>query len=139
MVGFPGENEDNFKNTAGLIKEILPLRVHIFPYSPRQGTAAYNFKDRINPIRIKERMLRLQNIANICNATYKKQFLNKYMDVLIEERAKENKDYWQGYTGNYIKIWIKSDKNLKNQLVPLKLKKIFKDYILADLVKGGTA
>ena len=52
------------------------------------------------------------------------------MDVLMEARAKEDEEYWQGYTGNYIKVWIKSGLCLKNKLIPLQLKKIFKDAVL---------
>ena len=133
LVGFPGEEEVNFKNTLDLIKEISPLKVHIFPYSPRQGTPAYNFKDRISPVPIRERILRLENIAKTYSFTYKKQFLNKDMDVLIEGHAKENKEYWAGYTDNYIKVLVKSDQNLKSHLVQVRLKKINEDVSYGDL------
>jgi len=132
MVGFPGENDINFKNTVDLVKEILPLKVHIFPYSPRQGTAAYDLKDRISPLEIRKRTAGLRDIAHTCSLTYQQQFLNKKMRVLIEERSQEDKDYWKGYTDNYLQVRIKSVRNLKNQIILCRLKKIFKDYILAD-------
>lgn len=133
LVGFPGEEEFNFKDTLGLVRKAAPLRTHIFPYSPRQGTAAYNFKDRVSLPKIKERISRLKNIAQNSSLTYKKQFLNKDTDVLIEGRFPENKEYWQGHTDNYIKVLVKSNRNLKNQLIRVRLKKIDKDFILADL------
>jgi len=133
IIGFPGEKEINFKNTLGLIKEISPLKVHIFPYSPRKGTSAFGFRDRLRCELVKERILRLKESAEICAFNYKKQFINKDMDVLIEGRSKQNNKYWEGYTDNYVKVWVKSDKNLKNQLILLKLKRIVKDFILADL------
>lgn len=134
LVGFPGEGEINFKNTIDLIKKISPLKVHIFPYSPRQGTAAYNFRDKLNPTIIKQRILRLKEITWDCSSDYKKRFLNKDMDVLIENqsKAKEAPDLWQGYTGNYIKVMVRSGQNLRNQLILLRLKKIAKDYLLGD-------
>ena len=124
LVGFPGEKEDNFQNTVDLVREIMPLRVHIFPYSKRLGTPAAILKDKINPLVIKERISRLASVSKTCALDYKKQFLNKDRDVLIEERSKENNKYWGGYTDNYIKVRIKSDKNLKNQLIRVRLKKI---------------
>jgi threonylcarbamoyladenosine tRNA methylthiotransferase MtaB len=130
MVGFPRETEENFQNTIKLIQEIMPLKVHIFPYSLRKGTkAATNFKDLLNPLVIQERISRLKNISENCSLIYKKQFLNRNLDVLIEEWAKEDKTYWQGYTGNYIKVKVKAEvkKNLKNKIVPLRLKKISED------------
>jgi threonylcarbamoyladenosine tRNA methylthiotransferase MtaB len=133
MVGFPQESEENFQNTVKLIQEIIPLKVHIFPYSVRIGTNASNFKGLLNPQIIKERISQLKNISENCSLIYKKQFLNRNLDVLIEERAKEDKTYWEGYTGNYIRVWVKSKFNLKNKLIPLRLKEIVKGYVVAVL------
>jgi len=135
MVGFPRETEENFQNTIKLIQEIMPLKVHIFPYSLRQGTAASNFKDVLNPLVIQERISRLKDVSKECSLAYKKQFLNRNLGVLIEERAKEDKTYWEGYTGNYIKVKVKAEVkvDLKNKIIPLKLKRILKDSVLADL------
>ena len=136
MVGFPQETETNFQNTIKLIQEIMPLKVHIFPYSLRKGTtAAGNFKDLLNPLVIQERISRLKNISENCSLTYKKQFLNRNLDVLIEQRAKEDKTYWQGYTGNYIKVEVRLEvkANLKNKIVPLRLNKISEDITCGTL------
>jgi len=134
LVGFPGEREENFQNTLRLIKKVNPLKVHIFPYSLREGTKACNFKNTLNPGIVKERIYRLRNLSEDCSLIYKKQFLNRNMDVLIEAPVKQNKGYWQGYTDNYISVWVKSRRQLKNKLIPVKLKKIEKDIVLADLV-----
>ena len=124
LVGFPGESETNFKNTLKLIKKVKPLKVHIFPYSRRGNTfAARNFKEEINPVVVKERISRLKAISKGCGRDYLKGFYNKVMDVLIEGRSKELPGYWEGYADNYIKVLIKSDKDLSNQIVPLKLNK----------------
>ena len=132
LVGFPEENEANFKNTIDLIKKIIPLKVHIFPYSPRRGTSAYNFKDRESPAKIRRRILILEVIAESCALAYKKRFLNKNMDVLIEAQAKEDPCFWEGHTDNYIKVRIKSKEDLKNRLIRLRLKKINKDCVSAN-------
>jgi threonylcarbamoyladenosine tRNA methylthiotransferase MtaB len=107
--------------------------VHIFPYSKRAGTPAAILKDKINPLVIKKRILQLTAISKTCALNYKKRFLNKDMDVLIEECSKENKEYWEGYTDNYIKVLVKSKQSLKNQLIPVRLKRIIKD-VLVDFV-----
>jgi len=134
LVGFPGESEDNFQNTVNLVKEIMPLRVHIFPYSRRLGTLASNFNDRVSPLVMKERISLLTSISNKCALTYKKQFLNKERDVLIENRSKENASYWEGHTDNYIKVRVRSAKDLMNNFIRVKLKKINKDSIEAELL-----
>ena len=131
LIGFPGESDSDFEDTLGLIKDILPLRVHIFPYSPRIGAAASNFKDQVKSAVIKERILRLVNITDACAFTYKKQFLNSTMDVLIEGRLKKDPNFCWGYTDTYLKVMVKSDFDLSNQFIPLKLKEIAQDHILA--------
>lgn len=132
LVGFPEETEEDFQDTVNLIKEILPLKVHIFSYSKRKETKAANLKELSFKV-IKERINHLKNIAEECAFKYKEQFLDKKMDVLIENHFKEDLMLWKGYTDNYIKVLVKSNKNLKNQLIPLKLKKIEKDYIVGEL------
>jgi len=134
LVGFPGEREENFQATLDLVQEIAPLKVHIFPYSPRAGTCAAQLVDKINPLVIKKRMARLKNIAQECSLTYRKQFLNKDMDVLIEHKLKDDSHFWEGYTSNYIPVIIDSKKDLKNQLISLKLKQILKDFVRADFL-----
>ena len=134
LVGFPGETENNFRNTLSLIKEIQPLRTHIFPYSKREGTIAADFKESINPVIIRERIDILRDAARGCALEYKRQFLNKKMQVLVEERTRESKSLWEGYADNYIKVVISSRLNLKNRLITVKFKKIVKDSALAIFV-----
>lgn len=133
IVGFPEETEENFQNSIELIRQVLPLKVHIFPYSRREGTpAAVEFKQKLSPKTIKERVTQLKNIAEDCAFRYKKQFLNKKMEVLIEGRLKDNSGFWNGHTGNYMDILVKSNQNLKNQIILTRLKSIFRDSVLAE-------
>lgn len=132
LIGFPGETEINFQNTLNLIKAIRPLKVHIFPYSPRIGTLAFNFKDKVSPQIINIRISQLKDTAQDCSFRYRRQFLNKVRDVLIEDGCRENPAFWQGYTDNYLKVIIASRQNLKNQLIPLRLKQIINNSLQAD-------
>lgn len=133
LVGFPGETDDNFRSTAELIKEMAPLKTHIFPYSARKGTfAGDNYKQALSPDVIKERISLLDGIAADCALEYKKRFLGKVREVLIEGRSKDNPGYWQGHTDNYMKVIVKSDLELANKIVNLRLKRLVKDCILAE-------
>lgn len=131
LVGFPGETEENFQNTINLIREILPLKVHIFPYSKREGTySANNFKDEIKTSIVKERVAQLKRVSDECSESFRKQFLNKDLIVLIEERKKENPCLWQGYAENYIRVRVYLEQDLKNKLISLKIKEILRDYVV---------
>jgi len=117
MVGFPGETDKHFQNTLKLIMEITPLKVHIFPYSPREGTAAHKLTDRVSPAIIRERIRLLKGVADVCALDYKNSFSGRELDVLIEGRCKQNKGYWEGFSGNYIKVMLSSNRNLKNKII----------------------
>jgi threonylcarbamoyladenosine tRNA methylthiotransferase MtaB len=121
LVGFPGESDKNFANTVDLIRRIKPLKVHIFPYSERPGTAAGNFNGKLKPSVIKERILKLEKICYGLAHNYIRKFLNKRMDVLVESKVKGRPGFWEGYTVNYIKVNIKSNRNLKNKLISCRL------------------
>ncbi|MBU0503556.1 MAG: tRNA (N(6)-L-threonylcarbamoyladenosine(37)-C(2))-methylthiotransferase MtaB [Candidatus Omnitrophota bacterium] len=134
LVGFPGEKEDNFRNTADLVRKIMPLKVHIFPYSERKGTLAYDFKDKTPSAALRDRMIYLETIANKCALEFQRKFINKKMDVLIEGIIKDNPGFWQGYTGNYLKVMVKSPKDIKNRVLSVRLKEISRGYFVAKIM-----
>jgi threonylcarbamoyladenosine tRNA methylthiotransferase MtaB len=129
MVGFPGEGEENFENTVSLVKAVIPLRVHIFPYSPREGTAAADLAVGLTPEIIKMRLSRLRDTAQECSVTFRTKFLNKKTGVLIEGRCKERPGFWEGHTGNYIRVLVKSRRDLGNQFIRVTLKEIEGDFM----------
>ncbi|MCX5706226.1 MAG: MiaB/RimO family radical SAM methylthiotransferase [Candidatus Omnitrophica bacterium] len=132
LVGFPGESEDNFKNTVSLVKGIVPLKVHIFPYSKREGTLAANFKPIIEPEIITERVRQFRNIEKECSLKYRRQFLNQNLSLLVESRCKSNPAYWEGYSDNYIKVLVKSKCNLKNKLIFSKVVNVGKNETIVN-------
>jgi threonylcarbamoyladenosine tRNA methylthiotransferase MtaB len=134
LVGFPVEAEKNFAQTLDLVRKIQPLKIHIFPYSPREGTAAArDFPQALNPLVIKKRQERLKRIADACALNYQKRFLGKIMPVLFEECLKENASFWQGHTDNYLKVQVKSSRCLRNRLINVNLDKIDKSFLSAHL------
>ncbi len=117
MIGFPGEKEENFENTLKLVRAIEPLRVHIFPYSAREGTAAAGLAPLLAPEAVKYRSARLREVAEECSFAFRARFSRRQMSVLVEARCKDKPGYWEGYTGNYIRVMVKSRRNICNRLV----------------------
>ena len=133
LVGFPGEEDRHFKKTLELVNKIIPLKVHIFPYSAREGTLAYAKPGLSLPSSVvKERIAVLKKAADSSAKAYKERFLGRKLAVLFEARLKEGKDYWEGYSDNYIKVLRKSKICLKNKLACVKLEKLQGDDVLAS-------
>lgn len=110
IVGFPGESEEDFMNSYNFIKKVGFNQVHVFPYSPREGTVAASFKDQIDP-RIKgERVDRILALSDELWKNYSKQNDGEEVEVIIEKNDNKQKAY-VGHSSNYLFIQIK-DENL---------------------------
>ena len=120
IVGFPGETDEEFNKTYKFLEEIKFYKMHVFKYSPREGTIAAKMKNQIDGKTKEERSNRLIELSNKNLEEYNKIYQNQEVEVLFEEK----KDgYWEGYTSNYIKVAIKSKDNLENKLIKVKPEK----------------
>ncbi len=129
MVGFPGERANNFDNTVKLIKEIGPLKVHVFPFSARPGTKAFDFSETVSRCDIQSRISTINKVAQECSQAYKGRFLRKSLPVLVEGRLGKRK-FWRGYTDNYIDVIFESGRKIHNRLVTVELQKLFGEQVL---------
>lgn len=133
IVGFPTESENDFEKTIEFVKKIKFSQLHIFPYSKRKGTAAAKiYKDLSGEIK-KKRLKILKSVGDKLKA----EFINNNFTgkVLIEEK---NGDYFEGYTENYIKCYIKEDVKV-GDIVSVKILKPFKFGALAIVEKREEA
>ncbi len=105
IVGFPGETEEDFQQTLELVEAIGFAHVHIFPYSPRAGTAAAAFPDQV-PQAIKQaRSRRLHALAARLRREALEQHLGRTEPVLWETfHEQEGERIFFGYTPNYLRV-----------------------------------
>lgn len=130
MVGFPGETEDEFKESLKFIEEINFSRVHIFPYSIRQGTRAAKMPNQITKQEKQIRVQRMKNIAQKSNQIFMKNQINQIHEVLYE--TKEG-DIYTGYTKNYILVKTKSNSNLCGQIKYVRIKACEDTFCIGEL------
>lgn len=130
IVGFPGETDTEFSETLELCREMRFARIHVFPFSPRPGTAAATMPGQISDAVKKERMKKMLALAEESAHNFQGQYLGKTMEVLWEQGAN---GIWTGLTGNYIRIYTKSNENLADELRPVKLMKIYRDGVWGEV------
>ncbi|MDZ7859950.1 MAG: tRNA (N(6)-L-threonylcarbamoyladenosine(37)-C(2))-methylthiotransferase MtaB [Candidatus Krumholzibacteriota bacterium] len=122
IVGFPGETDENFKNTCSLIESELPINyLHVFSYSDRPGTKAESLPGKIAPETRKKRSRELIEIGK----AKKKEFLfsqkNRNEIALVQEKLDGDEVVYKSITGNYCEIILRaSSANLRGKLVPVK-------------------
>lgn len=118
IVGFPDESEKEFEDTYEYLKRINFYKMHVFKYSPRKGTKAAEMKNQI-PGDIKEiRSKRLLELSDENEIRYLDSYIGKEVEVLFEEFDGE---FYKGHTANYIMVLAKSDNNLTNKIVNVKI------------------
>ncbi len=115
IVGFPKETEEDFLESYCFAEKIELSKIHVFPYSPKKGTAAFGFSEQV-PKNIKEeRAKKLIKLSDSLSDNFRKKFISKKMDVLFETKVSEN--VYEGYTTNYIAVRANSNVNIVNEII----------------------
>lgn len=124
LIGFPGETDKHFCNTVNLIKEIMPVRTHIFTFSKRAGTAAYSMSEQCADDILKQRFQRMMAASITASYLYREMFLNKRLDVLVESKREKHSGRLIGYSDNYIKVMLGGPDTLMKRIVPVTIKEL---------------
>jgi len=128
IVGFCDESDEEFEETYKFIQKVKFSDLHIFSYSPREGTVAYKlYKDLPSEVK-KERSKKLEKLAQKLKTDFIKQ--NQFGEVLFEEKSGS---FYVGYTKNYIKCYVESEKDLTNKVLKVKLKKVHLDGAICEI------
>jgi threonylcarbamoyladenosine tRNA methylthiotransferase MtaB len=101
IVGFPGEGDTEFENTKKLIEDTPISYIHVFPFSPRKGTRAFEMKPRVNDFIKKERCKTLRSLGKRKKSEYMLKQAEEMLDLLIEEIEEDGACV--GTTGNYLR------------------------------------
>lgn len=127
IVGFPGETNEEFKQTYEFLKDIELSQMHIFKYSPRKGTPAATMENQIDPQMKHFRSEKLLNLSKENFSKFATKFIGSELDVLFEQNIEGNK--FEGLTSNYIRVVVESDKNIQGQILKVKINDVKNEYV----------
>jgi threonylcarbamoyladenosine tRNA methylthiotransferase MtaB len=119
IVGFPGETDAMFEESLRLCRELHFARIHVFPFSPRPGTAAASFAGRVDSRVTRIRTGRMLSLAEESRRRFREAFRGQTRPVLWERR--DSSGAWTGFTDNYIPVTLRSADNLENCITSLTL------------------
>ncbi|MCU7811750.1 MAG: radical SAM protein, partial [Candidatus Thiodiazotropha sp. (ex Notomyrtea botanica)] len=126
IVGFPGETESEWQQTLDFVQELGFGHLHIFAYSPRQGTKAASLPDPVSREIKRQRSEALHGLGQ----TKKRETLAGYigctLPVLIEGGGEQK---WSGYSPNYLRVLVKEEENrsMENRIVAVHLDGLSED------------
>lgn len=132
IVGFPGETEENFATTREFVKSCGFSKIHIFPFSPRKGTPAASFGEVVSE-KVKQR--RVEELAQVDRESHEKyceSMLDKTVSVLFEQESAEG--LWEGLSGNYVRIYARSEDNLSGKIRRIMLKALYEDGMIGEIL-----
>jgi threonylcarbamoyladenosine tRNA methylthiotransferase MtaB len=116
MVGFPGESDEEFIQSYDFCRGMGFAAMHVFAFSRRPGTAAAGMTGQVKASIKKERSNSMLNLAGECAARFAARFDGDIMDVLWENRARNESSIYTGLTGNYLRVYAASDMDVSGKI-----------------------
>ena len=122
IVGFPGETEEEFRESFDFVDKINFYETHIFKYSRREGTKAAAMEDQVDEQTKAKRSALMIELGERKQEAYERSFIGKEVEVLVEEDVViGGRSVQTGYTKEYIKIALDTKENLRNCIVNVQI------------------
>ena len=131
MVGFAGETEEEFTKTCEFVKDIAFADAHIFQYSQRKGTPADKYPNQVSAELKDKRSKIIQKITEESKQNFMNNMLGETISVLFEQEIFDG--VYEGKTGNYQNVHVKSDEDLSGKYYDVILKEINNGSFIAEL------
>ena len=132
IVGFPGETEEEFKESLDFIEKVGFSRVHIFPYSKRPGTKAATMENQLSKEEKKARVKRMEEVAKKSTEKFLQNQIGKTLEVLFET---EKNDIFNGYSKNYCMVKTFSKEDICGRIEKVKIKSLKNGILEGEILK----
>ena len=133
MVGFCGETQEDFEESLRFVEEIGFEKLHVFPYSVREGTKAANMPDHLPKAVKEERAAQMLRLGEALRQQFFRSCVGKNERVLLESTRKNG--YLFGYTANYLPVLLQKEDAVCGDLVDVKITGVTQDAVLAEPIK----
>lgn len=134
LVGFPGETEKDFADTCELLRDLPLAYLHVFPFSPREGTVAWSMPDRVPSQIMKGRLKTVLDISREKNLAFRKRFLGQALAAITLSRE-ERLGTSLALTGNYIHARIPGLSVPPNRLIDIRIEEVRPDATCASILR----
>jgi threonylcarbamoyladenosine tRNA methylthiotransferase MtaB len=134
MVGFPGETDDEFEASYAFVREMDFMKLHVFRYSARPGTAAARMDGQVPDAVRRERSARMLALSDEGGRRFYERFVGQVMPVLWEQVAGATPDGFRntGLTDNYLRVNLTAPEVLTNRIVPVRLTRLEDQTLLGE-------
>ncbi len=134
LIGFPGETDAAFENTYAVIRSLPVAYLHVFPFSAREGTPAFSFKDQVPAQVIKRRCARMRRLGASKRRDFYERHIGKVVTVLVEETRDRITGRLKGFSDNYLPVCVDGPDDLINTFQPVEIQRLSSDGVLEGIV-----
>lgn len=127
LVGFPGETDTLFEETAALVEGLPLTYFHVFPYSPRPGTPAASYPNPVSPETARQRCALLREMGEKKRLLFAQSLEGSVQEVLFERHRDKKTGRLKGLTGNYQTLLADGPDSLLRQKVQVKVRAVGRD------------
>ncbi len=132
IAGFPGETEEEFAETVAFVRRVGFARMHVFPYSRREGTVAFSMPGQLSNSEKSKRAAELIAVGEELEHRFLEECIGQECEVLLEEM--EN-GLMSGYTDTYARAGVRgADETMAGRIVKVKVTEALKDRIIGDII-----
>jgi threonylcarbamoyladenosine tRNA methylthiotransferase MtaB len=124
LIGFPGETDAAFDHTRSLIQSLPVAYLHVFPFSPREGTPAFTYTDQITTPVIKARCETMRRLSMDKRRAFYERHVGKTVTVLVEETRDRVDGRLKGFSDNYIPVHVDGTDDLGNTFQQVEIQRI---------------
>lgn len=144
IVGFPGEKEEYFLHTMEFVEEMEFAALHVFKFSPRQGTAAAKLPDTVSAELKERRSRQLITLGQQKTREFLNQFVGKQLEVIVEQKVNNDEvnlehnseeAFYEGITGNYLRVVFPASEAEKGRLVRIRAIKSQGDVLVGMIIE----
>jgi threonylcarbamoyladenosine tRNA methylthiotransferase MtaB len=134
IVGFPGETDAMFQNTYKMVERLPFSLMHAFGYSPRPKTEADKFRNDIPKQVKKERNRLITDLVQKKSLNFRKQFIGKTLNVLVETTRDSSTGFLKGHSENFIQVKAQGGDELMNSIVPVVIDEVTEQEVIGHIV-----
>ncbi|MBC7765587.1 MAG: tRNA (N(6)-L-threonylcarbamoyladenosine(37)-C(2))-methylthiotransferase MtaB [Hyphomonadaceae bacterium] len=134
MVGFPGETATDFELSYQFVNEIQFMHTHVFQYSPRKGTPAASYEQQVRPQDKEIRSKKMLALSEKNEQLFYHKFLQRELDIIIEQPHKEKENYFEGLTSNYMRVAVLANSEMIGQSVRVCIEAIGSNILYGSVV-----
>ena len=132
IVGFPGEDETAFRASYSFVAAMEFARLHVFPYSPRPGTAAAHLSGQVAPQVSDVRARAMRELGAERASRFRQRFIGREMTILWEQRRHDG--LWTGLTDNYLRAVTSTADDLHNRLTATRLLTVQDGHLVGEVI-----